>query len=117
MAGIPPTGHYPYFALLHDNPLVQRSILEPDVLQAEGFRVDVIEAVSEPISEDAAYKILPQTIWDQLFPNIPLLHSRPTMQYVTGAESLDIAFFMTLLAGGVANLLDVGTDGAPTQRD
>lgn len=117
LAGIPPTGHYPYFAIMHDSPLVQRNIKEPNVLQAEGFRIDVIEAVSDPITQDSADQVSPQTIWSQLFPNIPLLYPRPTLQYVTGSEALDVAFFMTLLAGGIANLLDLGPVGAPSQRD
>jgi hypothetical protein len=115
MAGIPPQGHYRYFAELHDNPLVQSSIVEPDVLQAEGFRVDVVEAVSEIITPGADEKISPQIIWNQLF-SMPLF-PRPTTQYISGRESLDVTFFMTLLAGGVMNAVDLGVEGAPTSRN
>jgi hypothetical protein len=41
---------------------------------------------------------------------------RPFFQYAFGAEALDVAFFMTLLAGGVVNALDIGFEGAPKIR-
>ncbi|KAH7355651.1 heterokaryon incompatibility protein-domain-containing protein [Pyrenochaeta sp. MPI-SDFR-AT-0127] len=114
LAGVPPKGHYPYFAQLQDNPLVQRSIKEPNILQADGFRVDIVAAVSETITQGAGGTISPQTIWDQLF-TMPIF-PRPYFQYGFGAEALDVAFFITLLAGGVANVLNIGFDGAPTTR-
>lgn len=114
LAGVPPTGHYRYFAHLQDNPLVQRSIKEPNILQADGFRVDVVAAISETITQGAGGTILPQTIWNQLF-TMPIF-PRPFFQYEFGAEALDVAFFMTLLAGGVANALSVGLEGVPTTR-
>ncbi|EMD68559.1 hypothetical protein COCSADRAFT_109190 [Bipolaris sorokiniana ND90Pr] len=115
MAGVPPKGHYRYFAHLHDNPLVQGSIKEPNLLQADGFRVDVVVAVSETIAQGATSgTISPQTIWDQLFP-MPI-SPRPNRQYDFGAEALDVAFFMTLLAGGLLNTLEIGFEGAPTTR-
>jgi hypothetical protein len=116
LAGIPIEGHYRYFAELQDNPLVQRSIAEPNVLQAGGFRVDVVEAVSENISQDSTGNISPQNIWNQLFPTIPLF-PRPSMQYITGTEPLDVAFFLTLHGGGVRSVADLGTEGAPSNRD
>ncbi|RYP81468.1 hypothetical protein DL770_005901 [Monosporascus sp. CRB-9-2] len=47
--GIPRTGHYRYFAVLHDCPL-RGMPLEPNVLQLDGFRLDVVEAVSDSIA-------------------------------------------------------------------
>ncbi|XP_014553239.1 hypothetical protein COCVIDRAFT_29530 [Bipolaris victoriae FI3] len=114
MAGVPPKGHYRYFAHLQDNPLVQGSIKEPNILQADGFRVDVVDTVSETITQSASGTISPQTVWDQLFP-MPIF-PRPNTQYEFGTEALDVAFFMTLLAGGVLNTLEVGFEGAPTTR-
>jgi hypothetical protein len=114
MAGVPPEGHYRYFAHLQDNPLVQKSIKEPNILQADGFRIDVVAAVSETITQGAGGTISPQTVWDQLF-TMPIF-PRPFFQYAFGAEALDVAFFMTLLAGGVVNALDIGFEGAPKIR-
>ncbi|KAF2269064.1 HET-domain-containing protein [Lojkania enalia] len=110
MAGIPPTGHYPYFAIVHDNPLREDAprgprIMEPNVLQADGFRVDIVEAVSETVTQDVEGNISPETIWSQLFA-FPLF-PRPKKQYDHGKEALDVAFFMTLLAGGVGNSADL----------
>ncbi|EMD94387.1 hypothetical protein COCC4DRAFT_43820 [Bipolaris maydis ATCC 48331] len=114
MAGVPPKGHYRYFAQVQDNPLVQGSIKEPNILQADGFRVDVVDTVSETITQGASGIISPQTVWNQLFP-MPI-SPRPDLQYEFGAEALDVAFFMTLLAGGVLNTLEIGFEGAPTTR-
>ncbi|KAH5744709.1 hypothetical protein HBI81_179370 [Parastagonospora nodorum] len=114
MAGVPPEGHYRYFAHFQDNPLVQRSIKEPNILQADGFRVDVVAAVSETITQGDGGTISPQTIWDQLF-TIPI-SPRPYVQYGFGAEALDVAFLMTLLAGGAVNALVIGFESAPTKR-
>ncbi|USP74767.1 hypothetical protein yc1106_02041 [Curvularia clavata] len=114
MAGVPPQGHYRYFAHLQDSPLVQSSIKEPNVLQADGFRVDVVATVSDTITPGASETISPQTVWNQLF-TMPL-SPRPNFQYEFGPEALDVAFFMTLLAGGVLNALEVGFEGAPTTR-
>ncbi|KAH7084319.1 heterokaryon incompatibility protein-domain-containing protein [Paraphoma chrysanthemicola] len=114
LAGVPPKGHYRYFAQLHDNPLVQRSIEEPNILQADGFRVDVVAAISETIAQGAGGTISPQTVWDQLFTKS--IFPRPNLQYGFGAEALDVAFFMTLLAGGVANALEAGFEGGSVNR-
>lgn len=114
LAGVPPKGHYRYFAELHDSPLVQTSIKEPNILQADGFRVDIVTAVSDTITQGASGTISLQTIWNQLF-TMPM-SPRPNVQYAFGPEALDAAFFMTLLAGGVTNALDIGFEGAPKTR-
>lgn len=113
MAGVPTKGHYRYFAHLQDSPLLQNPN-EPNILQAGGFRVDVVAAVSETITQGDGGTISPQTIWDQLF-TMPI-SPRPEFQYGFGAEALDVAFFMTLLAGGVINALSIGFEGAPKTR-
>lgn len=115
LAGIPLVGHYRYFAELEDNPLYARNIKEPNFLQAGGFRVDVVEAMSDNISQDGSGRISPGKIWSQLFPTMALF-PRPTARYVVGTEALDVAFFMTLLAGGVMNVADLGVVGAPNTR-
>lgn len=105
LAGVPPQGHYSHIAQLHDNPLVQ----------TDGFRVDVVAAVSETISRGAAGTISLQTVWDQVF-TMPIF-PRPYFKYGFGSNALNVAFFMTLLAGGVANVLDIGVEWAPTTRN
>ncbi|RYP53261.1 hypothetical protein DL769_010553 [Monosporascus sp. CRB-8-3] len=47
--GIPRSNHYRYSAVLHDCPL-RGMPLEPNVLQLDGFRLDVVEAVSDSIA-------------------------------------------------------------------
>jgi hypothetical protein len=114
LAGIYPEGPF-HFAELLDNPFNQRYIVEPDILQAGGFRVDVVEAVSGIITQNTEGKISPNDIWSQLFPKLPLF-PRPTANYVSGIEALDVAFLMTLLAGGVMNVAALGPAGAPDTR-
>jgi hypothetical protein len=104
LAGIPPTGHYRYFAEVHDNPLRPDSWLsgrvkEPDILQVDGFRVDEVEAVSEVIAANGFGTFSPEEIWIQLFRE-PMFPRRETC-YPFSKEPTDIAFFMALVAGGV----------------
>ncbi|KAF2749171.1 HET-domain-containing protein [Sporormia fimetaria CBS 119925] len=108
MAGIPPKGHYRFLAELHDNPLLFRNIVEPNVLQAEGFRIDVAQAVSDLIEPGADGTISQRNIWSQLFQS-PLF-PRPGWKYRSGGESMDVAFFLTLLGGGVGSAMDIPLD-------
>ncbi|RYP25540.1 hypothetical protein DL767_008350 [Monosporascus sp. MG133] len=98
--GIPLTGHYRYFAVLHDCPL-RGMPLEPNVLQLDGFRLDVVEAVSDSIGTDLEELREPlplDQIWSQLFA-FPLF-PRPRLKYLGGHELLDTAFYVALCAGG-----------------
>ncbi|GFF37931.1 heterokaryon incompatibility protein 6, OR allele [Aspergillus udagawae] len=93
LAGIPMHGHYRYFAELHDSPLDGRSV-EPDVLQLDGYRVDLVDAVSDLIHYKYTEKPPIEAIWSQLF-NFPLF-PRPGFQYTGTSESLDVAFLQTI---------------------
>ncbi len=97
LPGVPLTGHYPYFAVLHDCPL-RGPPLEPNILRLDGFRVDTVEAVSDPVRIDLEEPLPLLQIWSQLFA-FPLF-PRPTLKYVGGHEQLDAAFYLTLCGGG-----------------
>ncbi|KIW04372.1 uncharacterized protein PV09_04656 [Verruconis gallopava] len=114
MAGIPTTGHYRYFAEVHDNPLWSDSaqssqVSEPDVLQADGFRVDIVEKVSPVVTKDLFTDNMLAEIWSGLFDTS--LFPRQALPYERSNELLDVAFFMTLMAGGAVNGLDARNDG------
>jgi hypothetical protein len=96
LAGIPMRGHYRYFAELHDSPLNGPSV-EPDVLQLDGYRVDLVDAVSDLIHYKYTDKPPIEAIWSQLF-NFALF-PRPSFQYTGTSEALDVAFLQTIAAG------------------
>ncbi|KAF7155358.1 hypothetical protein CNMCM5623_007429 [Aspergillus felis] len=101
LAGIPMHGHYRYFAELHDSPLDGRSA-EPDVLQLDGYRVDLVDAVSDLIHYKYTEKPPIEAIWSQLF-NFPLF-PRPGFQYTGTTEALDVAFLQTI-GGGMLGVI------------
>jgi hypothetical protein len=105
LSGIPFEGHYPYFARLHDCPL-RGEPRDPDYLQLDGFRVDEIETVSDVIRFDLHDPLPVETIWNQIF-DIPLF-PRPNQRYVEGDEELDTAFFVTLNAGPLGLVGNMG---------
>jgi hypothetical protein len=88
LAGIPMRGHYRYFAELHDSPLNGPSV-EPNVLQLDGYRVDLVDAVSDLIHYKYTEKPPIEAIWSQLF-NFALF-PRPSFQYTGTSEALDVA--------------------------
>ncbi|KAF4232490.1 hypothetical protein CNMCM6457_004816 [Aspergillus fumigatiaffinis] len=96
LAGIPMRGHYRYFAELHDSPLNGPSV-EPDVLQLDGYRVDLVDAVSDLIHYKYTDKPPIEAIWSQLFNSA--LFPRPSFQYTGTSEALDVAFLQTIAAG------------------
>ncbi|EDP49108.1 hypothetical protein KXV81_004269 [Aspergillus fumigatus] len=96
LAGIPMYGHYRYFAELHDSPLNGRSV-EPDILQLDGYRVDLVDAVSDRIHYKYTETPPIEAIWSQLF-DFPLF-PRPGFQYTGSGEALDVAFLQTISAG------------------
>jgi hypothetical protein len=96
LAGIPMRGHYRYFAELHDSPLNGPSV-EPNVLQLDGYRVDLVDAVSDLIHYKYTEKPPIEAIWSQLF-NFALF-PRPSFQYTGTSEALDVAFLQTIAAG------------------
>lgn len=114
LPGVPLTGHYPYFAVLHDCPL-RGTPLEPNVLQLDGFRFDTIEAVSDPISIDLEDPLPLNEIWSQLFA-FPLF-PRPTLKYIGGNEQLDTAFFLTVCGGGGGLLVTMADQIGSLEND
>ena len=81
------------YALVHDNPL-QRKPLEPDSLQLDGFKVDVVQKVSKVMTFELLNTILVE-VWNEMF-DVPLF-PRSNRMYLNG-EPLDLAFCMTLTA-------------------
>lgn len=82
------------FALVHDNPLL-RNPLKPDSLQLDGFKVDIVQKVSEVMSFSSQDTIPVKAIWNQMF-DVPLF-PRSNKMYQNG-DFLDVAFCMTLVA-------------------
>ncbi|KAI0490592.1 heterokaryon incompatibility protein-domain-containing protein [Xylaria cf. heliscus] len=104
LPGVPLNGHYPYFAELHDCPL--RGIpKEPNVLQLDGFRVDEVASISDPVSSDYGGTLPVERLWNDLFA-FPLF-PRTKLEYVGGLEKLDTAFLLTLCGGGIGMILSM----------
>jgi hypothetical protein len=101
LAGIPYHGHYAYFAELHDCPLKGNAV-EPDVLQLDGYRVDLVDAVSDLIHYKYTDNPPIEALWSQLF-NFSLF-PRPGFQYTGTSEALDVAFLQTINAGNLGVL-------------
>ena len=109
IAGIPIRGRYPYYAEVHDNPLrpdnpFRSGIQFPNLLQLDGWRVDEVEAVTEPVTFNNYDEFFPDILWSQLY-NFPLFprpneHYNPQFHH----ERLDVAFLLTLVLGGLAML-------------
>ena len=107
LAGIPYTGHFRYFAELHDNPL-RGNPAQPNLLQLDGFVFDEVVAATQPVDFCLPGDPPVEPLWDQLF-GIPLL-PRPGLVYVCGDEQTDIAFFLTMCAGAMGAVMSYLTE-------
>ncbi|KAH8158992.1 hypothetical protein CIB48_g9250 [Xylaria polymorpha] len=104
LPGVPLTGHYPYFAQLHDCPL-RGMPMEPNILQLDGFRVDEVTSVSNSVQIDGGDTLPVERLWNDLFA-FPLF-PRTKLKYIGGLEQLDTAFFLTLCVGGIGMILSM----------
>jgi hypothetical protein len=100
-SGIPCKGHYRYFAEVHDCPL-HAAPLKPNLLVLDGYRVDEVATVSEPIHFNSNDSSPFEHIWDQIFDH-PLF-PRSNQRYADTQEALDIAFFMVLHIGALGSV-------------
>ncbi|KAH6648824.1 HET domain protein [Truncatella angustata] len=104
LAGVPYTGHYRYFAELHDCPLRGEAV-EPNVLQLDGFIFDQVVAVTAPTNYTLHDDTPVENMWSQLF-GVPLF-PRSGLRYADGKEQADAAFFATLSAGAFGPALNL----------
>ncbi|KAK0644001.1 heterokaryon incompatibility protein-domain-containing protein [Cercophora newfieldiana] len=83
-------GHFRYFAEIHDNPL-RGEALRPRVLSLDGFRVDIIDKVSNIMTFGFSDDKLTLFSFPMFAPNTPAYLHRP-------AEPLEMAFCNALAA-------------------
>jgi hypothetical protein len=102
-AGLPKSGRYRYYAVMHDNSL-HFTVAQPNILQLDGFIFDTVIAVTDPVSCRLLDVIPVQQLWGQLFDNVSLF-PRPNLQYTDGSDRLDVAFFLTICACAIGGIL------------
>lgn len=85
-------GHFRYFAEIHDSPLTGQAT-RPRVLSLDGYRVDLVQTISEVIAFGVLDAVPVEQIWSQLF-SYPFV--RPLRHLYATGEPLDVEFCKTL---------------------
>jgi hypothetical protein len=91
----------------HPDDIDFMEVKEPEVLQLDGFLIDTVQQTSNVL--DGAVDASIDEAWTTLF-STPLF-PRPTGDYLFVPSRIDVAFFQSLVAGGVPNLF-CSIDGA-----